>query len=94
MPITIINETIMDDTIMNDVNDDENSLLNNSVFSGNQCNVDNEINKMNILKDLIITLNELIMELKEEIVFLKSESSEKSIMIQKFNRYRENTRLE
>ena len=82
MRIMIITKTIMDDTIMNDVNDDENSLFNNSVFSGNLCNADNEINKMNILKDLIITLNESITELKEEIVFLKSES-EKSIMIQK-----------
>ena len=62
------------------MNDDENSLLNNSVFSGNLCNVDNEINKMNILKDLIITLNESITELKEEIVFFLNRSRRRNLL--------------
>ena len=73
IPITIVDDTILDDN-------DESLFDSSPVISGIH---HNEIDKMNIFKDVVITLENTIAELKEEITFMRKESTEKSDIIQK-----------
>ena len=58
------------------------TIVNDSFMSdGTDLNCSNEINKLNIFKDLIISLQEKIVDLKDEVLFLREDSTKKSIII-------------
>ena len=80
MAITIVNDTIMSS------NESTSSVNNISIMdivdnNNDQHTYHNDINKMSLFKDLILSLEEKIDGLKEQVTFLRTDSSNKSIII-------------
>ena len=88
MTITLVNDTILDDyeissisSLFDNNNNDSGEVTHPVISNSHKNEYNNDVNKIDIFKDLIITLQDQISDLKEEVIFLREDSLSKSTMI-------------